>query len=187
MPSAARGPAMPIRFVCPVCWAVRDGVDDALVGKMIKCMDCHAMSVAQHSPAPNASSAMKAAVPAQPAGTSAGPMRSHEPVVPFPTQPAVAQASSRVLFSSGDIPYEYDVVDLVFAHGNSTEGAMKGMQPVQAFQVLVNWLGQTAVQIGANAVIHIRLDFRVIAGQGLLGGRQAFEVYGYGTAVKISA
>jgi hypothetical protein len=179
---------MAIRFVCPVCWAVRDGVDDALVGKMIKCMDCHAMSVAQHTPAPNASSAHKSTLPLQPAGASAGQLRSSsgEPVVGVPA-PATAQAPRRVLFSSGDIPFRYDIVDLVFAHGNSTEGAMKGVQPVQAFQLLVNWLGQTALQIGANAVIHIHLEFRVVAGQGVLGPKQAFEVYGYGTAVKISA
>src|SRR5207253_10348795 len=107
-----------------------------------KCMDCHAMSVAQHSPAPNASSAHKPTLPLQPAGTSAGQLRPAElrpvePVAGVPT-PAVAQAPRRVLFSSGDIPYRYDIVDLVFAHGNSTEGAMKGVQPVQAFQLLVN-------------------------------------------------
>jgi hypothetical protein len=178
---------MPIRFVCPVCWAVREGVDDALLGKMIKCLDCHAMSVAQHSPAPNASSAQKATPSPRPAALWAGRLRPEESFAPVPAQPAPAQASPRVLFSSGDIPYQYDVLDLVFAHGNSAEGTMKGLQPVQAFQMLVNWLGQTAVHLGANAVIHIRLEFRVSSGQGLLGGGQAFEVYGYGTAVKISS
>ncbi len=91
-----------------------------------------------------------------------------------------------MLFSSGDIPQRYDIIDLVFAHGNSGEGAMKGAAPLQAFQMLVNWLGQTALQIGANAVIYIRLDFRPVPSQGFLGSKQTFEVYGYGTAVKIS-
>jgi len=177
---------MPIRFVCPICWVVRDGVDDALLGKLVKCQDCHAMSVAQHTPAPNASAAHKAALSPDPSAFSAGQARRAEPLPALPSQPPAA-ASQRVLFSAGDIPYRYDIVDLVFAHGNSAEGDMKGVQPVQAFQMLVNWLGQTALHIGANAVIHIRLDFRVVAGQGLLGGKQAFEVYGYGTAVKVSA
>jgi hypothetical protein len=183
--------AMPIRFVCPVCWSVRDGLDDAVVGKMIKCQECHAMSPAKHTPAPNASAAHKAAAPRQPAASGSSP-----PPIPFApvsgAAPVAMPVSShaphapapRVLFSSGDIPQRYEVVDLVFAHGNSAEEDMAGMQPVQAFQMLVNWLGQTALQIGANAVIHIRIDFRPVAG-GFLGGKQAFEVYGYGTAVKI--
>jgi hypothetical protein len=180
---------MPIRFVCPVCWAVREGVDDALVGKMIKCQDCHAMAVAKHSPAPHASAAQaraaqKPALPPQ-AGLSLG--GTVQPTDPVPLWAIPPPPTRRVLFSSGDIPYRYDLVDLVFAHGNSAEGDMKGVQPVQAFQMVVNWLGQTALQIGANAVIHIRLDFRVVAGQGPLGAKQAFEVYGYGTAVKVSA
>ncbi len=175
---------MPIRFVCPVCWSVREGVDDALLGKMIKCQDCHAMSPAKHTPAPNASAARNAPPPRRPAQTS-----SPVPLPPLTMSGPLGQAPPapvpRVLFSSGDIPQRYEIVDLVFAHGNSAEEDMAGMQPVQAFQMLVNWLGQTALQIGANAVIHIRLDFRVVSG-GFLG-KQAFEVYGYGTAVKILA
>jgi hypothetical protein len=31
---------MAIRFVCPACTAVRDGVDDSLFGKRIKCQEC---------------------------------------------------------------------------------------------------------------------------------------------------
>jgi len=182
---------MPIRFVCPICWTVRVGVDDALLGKLVKCQDCHAMSVAQHTPAPNASAAHKAALSPDLSAFSAGQARRVEPrpVEPLsalPSQPPAA-GCPRVLFSAGDIPYRYDIVDLVFAHGNSAEGDMKGVQPVQAFQMLVNWLGQTAVHIGADAVIHIRLEFRAVAGQALLGGKQAFEAYGYGTAVKVSA
>ncbi len=67
---------MPIRFVCPACWAVREGVDDALLGKMIKCHDCHAMAVAQHTPDPNASSVYKLAPPHQHPGPTNIPMAS---------------------------------------------------------------------------------------------------------------
>ncbi len=170
---------MAIRFVCPMCWSVRENVDDALLGKTIKCQDCHAMSVAQHTPAPNASAAHKPAVSAYP--VQAAPAPSLMPAQAMQVQPPPA---ARILYSSGDIPRSYEIVDLVFAHGNSNEGPMKGIQPVQAFQLLVNWLGQTALQIGANAVINIRLEFRP-GGQGFLGSKQSFEVYGYGTAVKV--
>jgi uncharacterized protein YbjQ (UPF0145 family) len=173
---------MPIRFVCPVCWAVRDEINDDLVGKLIKCQDCHAMSVAQHTPPPNASAAQKNARPQQ--------ARTSEPMIPPPLPHAwpVPQGSSQtaIVFSTGDVPGPYEMVDIVFAHGSSLDGAMKGMTPVQAFQLLVNWLGQTAVQIGGNAVIHLRFEFRPhMVGHELSIGKQSFEVYGYGTAVKL--
>jgi hypothetical protein len=189
---------MPIRFVCPLCWAVRSGLDDSLLGKLIKCQECHAMSVATHTPEPKLSRGEgRASFPA--AGPLSGPSAPLSPYPlsgeggeaaplplagPAPTVPPRAEAPARVLLSTGDIPQRYEIVDLVFAHGNSTEGFLKDVAPLQAFQIVSNLLGQTALQIGANAVVHIRLEFR-LAGQGFLGARQAFEVYGYGTAVRL--
>jgi len=165
---------MPIRFVCPVCWTVRDGVDDALLGKAIKCNDCHAMSLAKHTPEPNFEN-----IPAkpirQPETISLAPIAPwSEPAPSLPQLPS----SVRILLSTGDIPDKYEIVDLVFAHGSSSEGALKGVEPPQAFQILADWLGQTALKGGANAVINIRFDFK-------MAGAGAFEVYAYGTAVKL--
>jgi hypothetical protein len=176
---------MPIRFVCPVCWTVRDDIDDSLLGKPIKCNDCHAMAVAKHTPEPNyvQEAAVLGNVAVKPA--SAPETISLTPIAPWeaPSPPAVpVESSVRILLSTGDIPEKYQIVDLVFAHGSSSEGALKGMEPPQAFQILASWLGQTALKAGADAVINIRIDFKIA--QGLLGAR-AFEVFAYGTAVKL--
>ncbi len=172
---------MPIRFVCPVCWTVRDGVDDSLLGKPIKCNDCHAMSVAKHTPEPNSVLSSNISVPpgAQPQTIPLAPIAPWaEPSLPLGRLPS----SARILLSTGDIPDRYEIVDLVFAHGSSSAGALKGMGPPQAFQILADWLGQTAQKAGANAVIHIRFDFQLAQD---LPGTKAFEVFAYGTAVKV--
>ena len=174
---------MPIRFVCPVCWTVREDVDDSLLGKTIKCNDCHAMSVATHTPEPNAERPVPP--PRIPMPPAAQPETvSLAPIAPWsePLPPVPQLQSPRMLLSTGDIPQKYEIIDLVFTHGSSSDGALKGVEPPQAFQILADWLGQTAQRAGADAVIHIRFDFQFA--QGFLGTR-AFEVFAYGTAVKL--
>jgi Putative heavy-metal-binding len=89
------------------------------------------------------------------------------------------------VMSTGDIPYPYEIVGLVFAQGNSTEGVFADADPAKAYQLVADMLGKEAKDRGANGVIHIRMDYRVAVTGGLLGPRQAFEVFGYGTAVRV--
>ena len=175
---------MPIRFVCPVCWTVRDGVDDSLLGKPIKCNDCHAMAVATHTPEPKSTSEAAVLGTTSVKSVLEPETISLTPIAPWaePLPPVASLESAvRVLLSPGDIPEKYTIVDLVFAHGSSSEGPLKGVEPPQAFQILANWLGQTALKAGGDAVINIRFDFKIAQGQ----GTRAFEVFAYGTAVKI--
>lgn len=90
-----------------------------------------------------------------------------------------------MILSTGDIPNKYKIVDLVFASGDSTQGIFKSCQPIAAYQKVSQLLGEVAQSVGADAVINIKLDFRVAVSQGILGNNQAFEVFGYGTAVKL--
>lgn len=173
---------MPLRFVCPLCWAVRDGVDDALMGKRIKCNDCHAMSVATHTPAPNIARTM---ISKEPVRTLMESMPQAVPVpepqsMPSPYPTPVLEQARKVLCSTGDIRLRYEIVDLVFAHGSSAEGALRGKQAGEAFPIVVQWLEQAALRRGADAVVHVHVDFRP-ASDG-----QAFDVYAYGTAVKLA-
>ena len=92
-----------------------------------------------------------------------------------------------MLLSTGDIKDNYQVLDLVFASGNSTEGFLKNCQPIDAYQKVAQLLAKTASSIGADGVINIRFDFRVAATQGVFSPNQVFEVYAYGTAVKVGA
>jgi len=77
------------------------------------------------------------------------------------------------------------VLDLVYAYGNSTGGYFTSADPIAAYQFATRTLAAEAHKLGANAVINIRLDYRVATTEGWAGAKQVFEVFGYGTAVKI--
>ena len=69
--------------------------------------------------------------------------------------------SPRFLLSTGDIPYPYEPIDLVFASGNSTQGAFRDVQPMEAYQLASVLLLNVAKTIGANAVIYAILNFEL--------------------------
>jgi hypothetical protein len=92
--------------------------------------------------------------------------------------------SPRFLLSTGDIPYPYEPIDLVFAFGNSAEGLFRNVQPMDAYRLASALLSEDAVAIGANAVIYIHFEIRNAVAKGILDTYSVFEVYAYGTAVK---
>lgn len=100
---------------------------------------------------------------------------------------ANAKLYPTAILSTGDIPYKYEIVRLVFAYGNSTEAFLQGVRPVQAYEQVSGMLIQNALILGANAVIHIKFDYRVAVSHTPIINinSQVFEVFGYGTAVKI--
>lgn len=61
------------------------------------------------------------------------------------------------------------------------------MRPVQAYEQVSGMLIQNALILGANAVIHIKFDYRVAVSHTPIVNinSQVFEVFGYGTAVKV--
>ena len=91
-----------------------------------------------------------------------------------------------MILSTGDIKNDYQIIDLVFAYGTSNEDKQKACKPLEAYSDVSKILAHTAGQLGADAVINIRFDTRVAAEKTPAGGsHKVFEVYGYGTAVKI--
>ena len=88
-----------------------------------------------------------------------------------------------MILSTGDIKGNYEIIDLVFAYGDSTaEGCFGSCTPPQAYEKASQLLAQSATGKGANAVINIRFDFRVAQN---FRNKQVFEVFAYGTAVKV--
>jgi hypothetical protein len=170
---------MSIRFVCPRCWTVRDGLDDSVLGKTIKCNECHGMSVAAHTPDPNEiRPAVKPRPPAAEPETFA--------VLPFPQSSGDAMPileTPGVVLSTGDIPGRYDIIDLVFAHASSNESPLEGVPFAEVFTTVKGRLAQQAGQLGANAVIHIHFDFRTA--KTVMELPRSFEVFASGTAVRI--
>lgn len=94
--------------------------------------------------------------------------------------------SRKVTLSTGDVPFDYEIIDVIFAYGNSSESLFQGANPMQAYERVSMRLEQIAAQMGADAVIWIRYDYRVALNQGLIASNQVFEVFAYGTAVKLA-
>src|SRR5215211_652990 len=90
----------------------------------------------------------------------------------------------QIILSTGEVQYQYRVIDVVFAYGNSSQSFFKGVNPMEAYQRVSTMLEQAAAQVGANAVLWVKYDYRVSLTQGFLTTNQVFEVFAYGTAVK---
>jgi uncharacterized protein YbjQ (UPF0145 family) len=55
---------------------------------------------------------------------------------------------------------------------------------MEAYSKVAEQLQSNAANMGATAVVHASFDYRVAVSSGCGGGRQVFEVFAYGTAVK---
>jgi transcriptional regulator of nitric oxide reductase len=91
----------------------------------------------------------------------------------------------KIILSTGEIPFDYKIIDVVFAYGHSSQTFFRGANPMEAYQRVSDILEQTAAQIGAEAVLWVKYDYRVALSSGLVTTNQVFEVFAYGTAVKI--
>lgn len=96
-----------------------------------------------------------------------------------------------VLVSTGDVPARYQIVDLVYAYGNSSAGFFQSVNPADAYKIATKMLAAQAKSKGCNGVINIRLDYRVALAQPGIAAMvanvsfQCFEVFGYGTAIRL--
>jgi uncharacterized protein YbjQ (UPF0145 family) len=91
----------------------------------------------------------------------------------------------QILLSTGEAPFTYKIIDVVFAYGNSSQSFFKVANPMEAYRKVSDMLEQSAIQVGANAVLWVKYDYRVALNQGFLTTNQVFEVFAYGTAVRL--
>lgn len=95
-----------------------------------------------------------------------------------------------MLMAAGDIQDRYQVIGLVFAVASRTPEQKGCSVPVlglgQTYQDASTALESAAAARGADAVIHIGFEHRyATATTGCGGPTTAFEVYSWGTAVKL--
>jgi Putative heavy-metal-binding len=100
------------------------------------------------------------------------------------TIPSEEELMAKVTVSTGDFKEPYDIIDLVFAYGSSGEGFLKTANPLEAYGKVADQLRERAAKIGANGVVHAAFDYRTAVGAGCGSGKQVFEVFAYGTAVR---
>ena len=97
---------------------------------------------------------------------------------------AAPSPNANVLVITGDLNMNYQIIDSVFAIDNHKEGWIAGADPGKAFVGVREQLRKKAVSLGGNAVINCIFQYRVSVEQGLLGPKQAMEIFAYGTVVR---
>ncbi|MGE6698101.1 heavy metal-binding domain-containing protein [Hyphomonas sp. NPDC076900] len=95
-----------------------------------------------------------------------------------------------MLMAAGDIHDRYEVIGLVFGVASRTPESKGCSAPVlglgQTYEDAAAQLRTTAQARGADAVIHVGFEHRYsTANTGCGGPTVAFEVYAWGTAVKL--
>lgn len=92
---------------------------------------------------------------------------------------------ANLILSTGDIRQNYTIIDPVFAYGSSNNGFLKMVNPLEAYSKATELLKDRVAKKGADGIIQATFDYRVAANTGC-SGEKAFEVFTYGTAVKLA-
>jgi len=96
-----------------------------------------------------------------------------------------------MLTATGNINQDYEVIGVVHATVSRTPtaagcGAEGGLPVQEAYQAVTSGLETAATASGGDAVIHIGYDYRMsTATMGCNSTQPQFEVYGWGTAVRL--
>lgn len=89
-----------------------------------------------------------------------------------------------VVVSTGPVNFAYEVIDTIFAIDGTNAGFFSGVDPNKAFDGVKRQLRDKCKALGADAVVFCQFEYRNALVDGLLGKKQALEIFAYGTAVK---
>jgi len=90
-----------------------------------------------------------------------------------------------MLTSSGSIEEEYETIGLVVGFASSRQTWRGTVDVPKAYKASLQSLVESARARGADGVIHVSFQNRVAIGPGCAGSKQVFEVFAWGTAVKL--
>lgn len=89
-----------------------------------------------------------------------------------------------IILSTGDINRNYEILSTVFAIDSHQGGFFKAINPAAAFTGVNEQLKTACKGLGGDAVICCLFEYRNALADGLMGKKQAIEIFAYGTAVK---
>ncbi|PXA83880.1 hypothetical protein DMC25_17470 [Caulobacter sp. D4A] len=98
-----------------------------------------------------------------------------------------------MLIAAGDIQTPYEVLGMVHTVVTRTPktsgcGAPGGLPVQEAYEAAAKALYEAAIASGGDGVIHVAYDYRMsTTNLGCNNVQPAFEVYGWGTAIKTKA
>lgn len=90
-----------------------------------------------------------------------------------------------MIISSGAVCEQYQVLGLVVGFASVSEGCSGGIKVEDTYQMALKRLTESATAKGADGVIFVNFQNRVAVNAGCTGTAQAFEVFAWGTAVKL--
>jgi len=89
-----------------------------------------------------------------------------------------------VILSTGDLRYNYEVVDVIFAMDSHQQGFIRNADPNRAFAGVKIQLQQQCIARQGHAVINCQFEYRVAFADGSNSKKQVFEIFAYGTVVR---
>ncbi|MBU3979177.1 YbjQ family protein [Patescibacteria group bacterium] len=89
-----------------------------------------------------------------------------------------------IITTSDIVDKKYEIIDVVFAFGSAKNGIFKTENPSEGYPKVKELLKEKAKELGADAIIGVRFNYRDIVNQGCGTTTRSFEVHGYGTAIK---
>lgn len=91
-----------------------------------------------------------------------------------------------ILITTGDLHLSYEPIDSIFAVDQHTGGFFTGSaDPNKAFDGVKQRLRRICHLRGGDAVVNCQFEYRVAVAPALIGTSQVFELFAYGTAVRI--
>lgn len=90
-----------------------------------------------------------------------------------------------MLVSSGAICERYQTIGLVVGFASKSEGCGGKVAVEDTYKAALKRLIESAVATKANGLIYVSFQNRVASSAGCGGAQQVFEVFAWGTAVKI--
>jgi len=160
---------MSITVDCPSCQTPLEAPDNA-AGKVVKCPNC----------------ATRVRVPAQTQDEDeSGGAGAYDDSEPAP--PAVASTARRggILVSSGGICEPYQTLGLVVGFASKSEGCGGKIAIEDTYRAALQRLTESAKAKGGNALIFVNFQNRVASQAGCGQAQQVFEVFAWGTAIRV--
>jgi hypothetical protein len=96
------------------------------------------------------------------------------------------KTSANIKVSSGGISQPYQVIGIVIGFASTTDSCGSGVKVESTYQAALDRLVESAVGKGANGLLFVSFQNRTAVAQGCAGPSQAFEVFAWGTAVRLA-
>lgn len=91
-----------------------------------------------------------------------------------------------IILNTWNINDDYEVLDAIFAFDSHKWWFFENSDPSKAFDWVKEILKKKCAELWGDAIISCQFEYRAAVSDSMFGSKQIFEIFAYGTAVKIS-